>query len=176
MHALRTYLKEGYVAIYQDGAFHIVADDFGFTNEVRFDASEEYLYIAETTGGCITRMRVDSKGRLSNGEVFGPPNLGKDAWPDGIACDVCGNPWATMVCSDNLFVLTPEGNLRTLPGEDDMEKVDAPEQQLFSNHVTEDVLFAAGRGVAPWMASVTFGGPDLRTGTTVRLVPCESSS
>jgi hypothetical protein len=29
--------------------------------------------------------------------------------------------------------------------------------------VTEDVLFATGRGVAPWMASVTFGGPDLRT-------------
>jgi gluconolactonase len=25
------------------------------------------------------------------------------------------------------------------------------------------VLFATGRGVAPWMASVTFGGPDLRT-------------
>jgi hypothetical protein len=25
------------------------------------------------------------------------------------------------------------------------------------------VLFAPGRGVAPWMASVTFGGPDLRT-------------
>jgi len=25
------------------------------------------------------------------------------------------------------------------------------------------VLFATGRGVAPWMASVTFGGCDLRT-------------
>jgi hypothetical protein len=24
-------------------------------------------------------------------------------------------------------------------------------------------LFATGRGVAPWMASVTFGGADLRT-------------
>ena len=29
--------------------------------------------------------------------------------------------------------------------------------------MTEDVLFATGRGVAPWMASVTFGGPDLQT-------------
>ena len=29
--------------------------------------------------------------------------------------------------------------------------------------VTEDVLFATGQGIAPWMASVTFGGPDLRT-------------
>ena len=31
------------------------------------------------------------------------------------------------------------------------------------SEVTEDVLFATGRGVAPWMASVTFGGPDLQT-------------
>ena len=29
--------------------------------------------------------------------------------------------------------------------------------------VTEDVLFATGRGIAPWMASVTFGGSDLKT-------------
>ena len=25
------------------------------------------------------------------------------------------------------------------------------------------MLFATGRGLAPWMASVTFGGPDLQT-------------
>jgi hypothetical protein len=31
------------------------------------------------------------------------------------------------------------------------------------NVITEEVLFATGAGVAPWMASVTFGGPDLRT-------------
>jgi len=29
--------------------------------------------------------------------------------------------------------------------------------------VTQDVLFATGQGIAPWMASVTFGGPDLQT-------------
>jgi len=29
--------------------------------------------------------------------------------------------------------------------------------------VTEDVLFVTGQGIAPRMASVTFGGPDLRT-------------
>lgn len=163
MHALRTDLKDGYVACYEDGAFRIVADGFGFTNEIRFDAAEEYLYVVETTGGCITRLRVDEKGALGNREVFGPANLGKGAWPDGIAFDVCGNLWGTMVYSDKLFVLTPEGDLRILLDEGDPAKVDALERQFFDNHVTEDVLFATGRGVAPWMASVTFGGPDLRT-------------
>ena len=29
--------------------------------------------------------------------------------------------------------------------------------------VTPEILFETGRGIAPWMASVTFGGPDLGT-------------
>jgi gluconolactonase len=163
MHALRTDLKDGYVACYEGGDFRIVADGFGFTNEIRFDANEEYLYVVETTGGCITRLRVDGKGALGNREVFGPANLGKGAWPDGIAFDICGNLWGTMVYSDKLFVLTPQGDLRILLDEGDPEKVEALERQFFDGQVTEDVLFATGRGVAPWMASVTFGGPDLRT-------------
>ena len=163
MHALRTDLKDGYLACYQDGAFRIVADGFGFTNEVRFDAKEEWLYVVETTGGCVTRLRMDEKGNLGQREVFGPANLGKGAWPDGIAFDSFGNLWGTMVYSDKLFVLTPEGDLRILLDEGDPAKVDALEQQFFNNHVTEEVLFATGSGVAPWMASVTFGGPDLRT-------------
>jgi gluconolactonase len=67
------------------------------------------------------------------------------------------------VYSDKLFVLTPEGDMRVLLDEGDPAKVDALEQAFVRNNVTEDLLFATGQGVAPWMASVTFGGPDLRT-------------
>jgi sugar lactone lactonase YvrE len=163
MHALRTDLPDGYVARYIDGKFHIVADGFRFTNEIRFDAKEEWMYVVETTGGCVSRLRVDAAGQLSNREVFGPTRLGKGAWPDGIAFDSYGNLWGTMVYSDKLFVLTPEGDLKVLLDEGDPLKVDALEQQFFKGKVTEDVLFATGQGIAPWMASVTFGGPDLRT-------------
>jgi sugar lactone lactonase YvrE len=163
MHALRTDLADGYVARYIDGKFHIVADGFHFTNEIRFDAAEEWLYVVETTGGCISRLRVDDRGTLSNREIFGPTRLGKGAWPDGIAFDSYGNLWGTMVYSDKLFVLTPEGDLKVLLDEGDPAKVDALERQFFEGKVTEDVLFATGRGIAPWMASVTFGGPDLQT-------------
>ena len=163
MHALRTDLKDGYIACYEGGQFRIVAEGFGFTNEVRLDAGEEFLYVVETTGGCISRLRVNDRGELSGREVFGPSHLGKGAWPDGIAFDSYGNLWGTMVYSDKLFVLTPEGDLRILLDEGDPQKVDALERQFFANNVTEDVLFATGRGIAPWMASVTFGGPDLRT-------------
>ena len=131
MQALRTDLKDGYIARYHDGEFRIVADGFGFTNEIRFDAKEEHLYVVETTGGCITRLRIDDAGDLSDREVFGPTSLGKGAWPDGIAFDSYGNLWGTMVYSDKLFVLTPEGDLRILLDEGDSEKVDALERQFF---------------------------------------------
>jgi sugar lactone lactonase YvrE len=163
MHALRTDLPDGYVARYIDGKFHIVADGFRFTNEIRFDVREEWLYVVETTGGCVSRLRADEKGKLSNREVFGPARLGKGAWPDGIAFDSFGNLWGTMVYSDKLFVLTPEGDLKVLLDEGDPEKVDLLERQFFQGSVTEDALFATGQGIAPWMASVTFGGPGLQT-------------
>jgi gluconolactonase len=163
MEALRTDLADGYLARYDRGAVHIVADGFRFTNEIRFDAKEEFLYVVETTGGCITRLRIDRAGRATNREIFGPTTLGKGAWPDGIAFDSYGNLWGTLVYSDKLFVLTPEGDLRILLDEGDPARVCALEDAFVHNRVTEEVLFATGRGLAPWMASVTFGGPDLQT-------------
>lgn len=163
MHALRPDLPDGYIARYVDGAFRIVAEGFHFTNEIRMDAREEYMYVAETTGGCVSRMRVHDDGTLGQREVFGPSSLGKGAWPDGIAFDSAGNLWGTMVYSDKLFVLDPCGNLRVLLDEGDPQKVDALEQAFLNGKVNEQVLFATGKGIAPWMASVTFGGPDLQT-------------
>jgi sugar lactone lactonase YvrE len=163
MQALRTDLADGYLARLEDGVLRIVADGFGFTNEIRFDAREEFLYVVETTGGRITRLRIDDQGHVAEREIFGPSSLGPGAWPDGIAFDSYGNLWGTLVYSDKLFALTPQGDLRILLDEGDPAKVGALETAFRRNAVTEEVLFATGRGVAPWMASVTFGGPDLRT-------------
>jgi gluconolactonase len=163
MEALRTDLADGYVARLENGRFTIVAEGFHFTNEIRFDANEEYLYVVETTGGCITRLRIDERGNVANREIFGPSTLGRGAWPDGIAFDSAGNLWGTLVYSDKLFVLTPAGDMRVLLDEGDPASVRVLEEAFFNNTVDEKVLFATGRGLAPWMASVTFGGPDLST-------------
>ena len=163
MHALRTDLPDGYIARYIDGKFRIVADGFHFTNEIRMDAREEFMYVVETTGGCVSRLRVGKDGSLSYREIFGPSSLGKGAWPDGIAFDSLGNLWGTMVYSDKLFVLGPAGDFRLLLDEGDPMKVEALEKAFFENTVNEQVLFTTGQGIAPWMASVTFGGPDLQT-------------
>ena len=121
------------------------------------------MYVVETTGGCITRLRIDENGNPAEREIFGPSSLGKGAWPDGIAFDSFGNLWGTLVYSDKLFVLTPQGDQRVLLDEGDPAKVDALEQAFFKHEVNQEVLFTTGQGVAPWMASVTFGGSDLQT-------------
>ena len=114
-----------------DGNFRIVADGFRFTNEIRFDAKEEFLYVVETTGGCITPPAHRREGQPDGPRGLRPRQPGKGAWPDGIAFDSYGNLWGTMVYSDKLFVLTPQGDLRLLLDEGDPQKVDALEQAFF---------------------------------------------
>ncbi len=161
--ALVPDLDDGYIACYDERGIRIVADGLHFTNEVRFDRNEEFLYVVETTGGRILRFRVDEKGELSNREIYGPSSLGKGAYPDGIAFDSYGNLWGTTVYSDTLFVITPDGEQIVLIDEGDPEKVKALDDAFFEKRVTSEILFETGRGIAPWMASVTFGGPDLQT-------------
>ncbi len=54
----------------------IVADGFHFTNEIRFDAKEEWLYIVEICGRHISRMRVQPDGSLTDRKIYGPENTG----------------------------------------------------------------------------------------------------
>jgi sugar lactone lactonase YvrE len=161
--ALRPDLDDGYIARYDDRGIHIVAEGLHFTNEVRFDAKEEYLYVVETTGGRVLRYHVDTEGELHNKEIFGPSRIGDGAYPDGIAFDSYGNLWGTMVYSDKIFVITPDGEFKILMDEGDHEKVKALDEAFWEKRVTNEILFQTGQGIAPWMASITFGGRDLKT-------------
>ena len=164
--ALVPDLDDGYIARYDERGIHIVAGGLHFTNEVRFDAKEEFIYCVETVGvkgGRVVRYRCDKNGDLHNKEVYGPNEWGRGAYPDGIAFDAYGNLWGTMVYSDKVFAITPEGEGVILLDMGDREKVQALDDAFYARGVTKEVLFATGRGIAPWTASVTFGGPDLKT-------------
>ncbi|MFT3720667.1 SMP-30/gluconolactonase/LRE family protein [Pseudorhodoferax sp.] len=157
-------VADGYVAIVDQHGLRVVADGFYFTNEIRFDAAEEWLYIVETTGPHITRMRVDERAdgaRLTDREVFGPSHLGGS--PDGIAFDSHGNLWCTLIMVDQLIALTPEGDKRLLLDDGDPEASRALLERTAAGTATMDDMMRAAGPIAPWMASITFGGPDLRT-------------
>lgn len=162
MDASSPHLADGFVALADDSGLRIVADGFAFTNEIRFDASEEWLYVVETCGMKITRLRVHNDGSLSDRETFGPESHG--AFIDGIAFDAFGNLWGTHVMTDRIFAITPEGDLRILL--DDDNGSDAGKALLLAfdqDLVTPDLQLACGGTIAPWMSSLTFGGSDLQT-------------
>jgi sugar lactone lactonase YvrE len=163
MKAISPNISDGYIALADEKALRMVADGFSFTNEIRLDAKEEYLYIAETTGQRISRMKVGSDGSLSNREVFGPSKLGRFGFPDGIAFDAFGNLWGTLVMADQIFAITPEGDFHVLLDDTNEEAGMALEQDFVEDRVTPDDMLVAGGTIAPWFASVTFGGPDLKT-------------
>jgi sugar lactone lactonase YvrE len=163
MKAMSPNVADGYIALVDDKGIRMVADGFRFTNEIRLDAKEEYLYIVETTGQCISRMKVGSDGSLSHREIFGPNKLGRFGFPDGIAFDAFGNLWGTLIMAEQIFALTPEGDFHVILDDGNEKASLAMEKAFVEDRLTPDDMLTAGGTIAPWFASVTFGGPDLKT-------------
>jgi len=161
--AIRSDLADGYLILIDENGARVVADGFHFTNEIRLDAAEEWIYVAETTAKRVTRLRVLSDGTLTDREVFGPPTLG-DGLIDGICFDSYGNLWATMIFADRLVAITPDGELLELLNDGNPSGTEAVERSFATGTpVPFDVLMCSGGTICPWLASVTFGGPDLKT-------------
>jgi gluconolactonase len=161
MEAASRLIEDGSILLWENGRLRKVADGIAFTNEVRLDAREEWLYVVQTTGRRITRFRVAEDGALSRRQTFGPEDHG--AFIDGIAFDAYGNLWGTHVMTDRIFAITPEGELRILLDDDNPGPSKALLAAFEAGAAKPEHMLAAGGTIAPWFASVTFGGPDLRT-------------
>lgn len=162
MRAMSPNVRNGSIALYDGGRLRIVADGFAFTNEIRLDAKEEWLYVAETCACRVTRLRVQPDGSLTDRETFGPSDHG--AFIDGIAFDAHGNLWGTHVMLDRIFAITPEGELRILLDDDRGSAAGKALMAAFArDEATPELMLACGGAIAPWFASITFGGADLRT-------------
>ena len=161
--AVSNKLADGYIAVLDNAGLRIVADGFAFTNEIRLDANEEWLYVAETCARRVSRLRVAADGSLHDREVYGPSSLGSGAI-DGIAFDAYGNLWATMIFADKLVAITPEGDLLTLFEDGDRAAVARFDAEFDTGRVVSVATMAAAGGkIAPWLTSITFGGADLQT-------------
>lgn len=158
---INTRATDGYIALMDEHGVRIVADGFCGTNEIRFDDNEEWLYVVESTAWKISRLRVKPNGDLYGREVYGPEKLG--GFPDGFAFDTFGNLWITLIFTDELVAITPDGEVITLL--DDSNPT--TKKQLFEAYdnqcITPEILVATQGTLCPWMASLSFGGADLKT-------------
>ena len=152
---------DGYIALIDNDEIRIVADGFVGTNEVRLDANEEWLYVVESIARRVSRLRLQEDGSLSDREVYGPDDLG--GIPDGFAFDAYGNLWTTLVMADRLIAITPDREVITLLDDGDPEKVARFDRHFFDGTMTAEIMMETRGTIAPAMASVTFGGPDLKT-------------
>ncbi|MGQ7935353.1 SMP-30/gluconolactonase/LRE family protein [Paraburkholderia sp. D1E] len=136
--ALKAAIPDGYILLIDGGDVRRVADGLRFTNEVRIDALGEFLYVAETMAGGITRYRLNADGSLDGREPFGPMPFFEGAMVDGIAFDAHNNLWVTEVTRNQIVVLKPDGTAVT----------------VFDDPAGSTIEFPT---------SVTFGGEDLQT-------------
>lgn len=103
-------LPDGCVVLIENGQSRIVAGGICFANGLTLDATEKYLYVAETMKRRILRYQVARDGSLSGMEVYGPNILGTLGYPDGIAFDEAGNLWITFPSWNAVGYLTPGRN------------------------------------------------------------------
>ena len=155
---------DGFIVLVDERGLRIVADGIYFTNEIRLDADERYLYVAETMKARMLRFPVNADGSLGEREVFGPDGLGMGAYVDGFAFDAEGNVWVTTVTRNGLVIITADGSDAHVVFEDASDDLLRSFQQRIAEGMAEprDMAAAMGKRLR-FPTSVAFGGPDLRT-------------
>ncbi|HYK85691.1 MAG TPA: SMP-30/gluconolactonase/LRE family protein [Ktedonobacteraceae bacterium] len=154
---------DGYIVLVDEKGARIVRDDIYFTNEVRLDANEEYLYVAETMMSRILRFRVQPDGSLTDKEVFGPDGLGVGAAVDGFTFDRDGNVWVTTVLRNGVGIITPDGDYHVVFEDANEEILSTFEDKLRTGTAQPTDMLATVGSTLQLVTSLTFGGSDLRT-------------
>jgi len=109
--ALQSPSPDGCIVLIEGTNPRIVAEGICFANGIALDPEEEHLYVAETMMRRILRYRIYPGGALSAAEVYGPENLGKLGYPDGIAFDDMYDLWVTFPTWNAIGYIDPQGTL-----------------------------------------------------------------
>ena len=154
---------DGYVVLIDEDGPRIVADGLYVANEIRLDANEEYLYVAETMRRRVRRLPVRADGSLGEAETFGPDTLGPGAYTDGLTFDAEGNLWVATVMRNGLQIITPDGEAHTVFEDPNEEALDTFRQKVEAGELEPQHFMATASPRVPFPTSVTFAGDDLRT-------------
>jgi sugar lactone lactonase YvrE len=155
-------LKDGFVCMVdgKKGA-RIVADGFAFTNEARIGPDGGSLYVVETQGRRITRFRLGASGDLSGRETFA--SFGHGTFADGIAFDAEGQLWVTSIVSNRLIRVGPDGKAELVFEDGNPAHIAKVENALTGGSITREHFYMKSGTRVQNVASIAFGGPDLRT-------------
>lgn len=109
--ALQKPVPDGCLTVIAGGQARIVASGIYFANGVALDEKEEYVYVAETMQRRVLRYRISPDNGVGSAEVYGPAQLGRLGFPDGIAFDEAGNLWVAFPAANAIGFIDPQGRL-----------------------------------------------------------------
>jgi hypothetical protein len=152
---------DGFIVFSDARGTRIVADGLGYTNEIAFNASGEWLYVNETFTRRLSRFPVYPDGSLGEKEVF--TEFGAGTFPDGMAFDEEGGLWIVSIVSNRLIRVDRDGN-QTIWFEDveatHLADVEAAYQ---SDTMGRPHLDRVHSQSLKNISSIAFGGADRRT-------------
>lgn len=159
--AYRRDVADGYIVLWDGKSARIVAEGFGYTNECRLSNEGAYLYVNETFGRRVSRLAVASDGSLGSRETFA--ELGVGDYPDGGTFDVLGGYWLTSVVSNRIYRFEPDGSSRLMFEDVDPDYMAMAEKAFQAGELTVEILYADAGKTLNHIASIAFGGGDMRT-------------
>ena len=153
--------RDGFIVLVDKRGARIVADGVGYPNEVRVDPTGQYLYTVETMAARLLRYRILPDGGLGAPEtIFALDEL---SLFDGFTLDSEGGAWITEPVANRLWYVSPDGKPRLLIEDSFPEQVARLAQLQKTTGVTRSVLYEEHGSRLRNIASIAFGGADLKT-------------
>ena len=156
--------NDGHIILIDEKGAREVASGITFTNEIKMDKDEKYLYVAETMARKMSRFPVMEDGTLGDKVTFGPESLGDTHYVDGFSFDSEGNVWVTTILRNGLMIINGQTQeAHTVFENPNEEAVEIARQGLENHTLTPEQMFACCGDTLQLITSVNFGGTDLKT-------------
>ena len=153
-------VADGFVVLLDGNDARVVADGLGFSTEVKVDPSARWLYANETMARRLSRYAITERGLGPRETVVEYLN---GVFPDGFEFDAEGGIWCASVTSNRLVRVDADRSQQILLEDCDPEAVDGAMAHWRNGTFTrEHINIGAARRLRN-IASVTFGGQDLKT-------------
>jgi sugar lactone lactonase YvrE len=159
--AFRRDVADGYIVFKDRTDVRMVADGLGFTNEIKIDPSGRWLYANETIARRLSRFAIREGGDLGPRQIVA--EFGEGTFPDGFEFDAQGGIWVASVVSNRLLRIAPDGSQSLILEDADPEAVAGAERAYAENRLSRADIDGGRDRTLGNLASVAFGGPDLRT-------------